>query len=172
MASHEYSPKTALQLLLRKVEEKDVELANLLQAAIDAGKDVFESEAPIDQKKRRMYRKTVRFTDREALGVAIDTLKALFIEQPSFTNIAVDEFAVAPFDDDADLRRESFGQPQMESTDGVPIEKRLEVEIQTETQISPTDKQTERLMPTSKELIKQQEANFTRLSDLFVFDKQ
>ena len=66
MTSHEYSPQDALKLLLRKVKERDTELANALQVAIDAGKDIMESEAPADQRMQRKYRKTVRFSDKEA----------------------------------------------------------------------------------------------------------
>ena len=172
MASHEYSPQVALELLLRKVEERDAELANLVQAAIDVGKDIFESEAPSDYKKRRKYRKTVRFSHKEALGVSIDTLKAYFIEQPSLINTVVEEFAVAELDVGANLRRESFDHPQVESRGGVRYEKRLEVEFQTETRISAADQKTLPLSPTDKELIDEQKANIRRLSELFAFDKQ
>ena len=170
MAPHEYSSQEALELLLRMVEDKDANLAKALHTAIDAGKDVWESEVPANQKKRRKYRKTVSFTDEEALGVAIDTLKVYFVEQPSFTNTAIDEFAVAALDVGANMWREPFDQPQVESTGGVPIEKRLEVETRTETQISPTDKQTDHLIPTDKELIDQQKENIKRLYELVAFD--
>ena len=153
MATHEYSPQEALELLLRKVKEKDSELETALKSAIDAGKDIFESEASTDQKKQWKYRKTTRFTDEEALHAAIATLNAHFIEQPSFTNTAIDEFEVAVLDVGANFRREF-----------------LEVEIQTETQISPTDKQTVRLTPTDKGLIDEQKQNIRRLSELVAFD--
>ena len=170
MATHEYSPQDALELFLRKVKEKDSELENELKSAIDAGKDIFESGASADQKKKWKYRKTTRFTDQEALHAAIATLNAHFIEQPSFINTAIDEFEDAVLDVGANFRREFFDPLQEESTKVVPLEKQLEVEIQTETQISPTDKQTLRLMPTDKELIDEQKQNVRRLSELVVFD--
>ena len=170
MASHEYTPQEALKLLLLKVNNEDAELENALKSAIDAGKDIIESEVSTDPKKGRRFRKTVRFSDEEALRVAIDALKAYFIEQPSFTNTAIDEFAVAALDVGANIWREPFDQPQVESTGGVPIQKRLEVETRTETQISSTDKQTDRLIPTDKELIDQQKENIERLDELVAFD--
>ena len=170
MASHEYSPREALELLLQKVIDVDTELANVLQAAIDAGKDVLESEGQVDLKKQWRYRKTVRFSDEEALRVAISIFEAHFIEQYLFVNSAVAEFELAGLDDSASLRKKSLYQPQAESVEGALMQKRLEVELQTETRISRTDKQTVPLTLTDKELIDQQKRNLRRLSELVAFD--
>ena len=172
MPSHEYSPQEALRFLLRKIEEKDADLANALQAAIDAGKDVWESEVPAIRKKRRKYRKTVRFSDEEALRIAISIFEAHFIEQPLFANSAIDELSDASLDVVANSRQESFEQPQAESTERGLLEKRLAVEFQMETQISPADKQPVRLLRTEKETIAQQQANIRRLSKLVAFDEK
>lgn len=168
--THNYTPQEALELLLRKVREKEPELETALKSAIDAGKDIFESEASTDRKKRWKYRKTTRFTDEEALDAAIATLNAHFIEQPSFTNSAIEEFDVATLDVGVNYRRESLNQLQGEYRKGAPIEKQLEVEIQTETQISAADKQTLRLTPIDKGSIDEQRQNINRLSELVSFD--
>ena len=158
-------------MLLRKVEEKDAALANALRDAIDAGKDVWESEVPATQKKRRKYRKTVSFSDEEALRVAISIFEAHFIEQPLFANSAIDGLSDASMDVVASSRQESLEQSQHESTEGKPLEKRLEVEFQMETQISPADKPPVRLWRTEEETIVQQQANIRRLSKLVSFDE-
>jgi len=44
MPQHDYSPREALDLLLRTIREREPELALQLQAVIDAGKDVVETE--------------------------------------------------------------------------------------------------------------------------------
>jgi hypothetical protein len=48
-------------------------------------------------------------------------------------------------------------------------EKVLEVELQTETQISRTDEQTFRLKPASEQTVEEQKTHILKLSELFVF---
>lgn len=157
---------------MRKVEEKDTNLASALQAGIDAGKDVWENATPANQTKRRKYRKTVRFSDEEALRVAISIFEAHFIEQPLFANSAVDELSAVSLDVVANSRQEFFDRLQAESTEDDSLVERLEVEFQKETEISLTDKQPFRLLRTETETINQQKANINRLSELVAFDEK
>src|SRR5690242_17055824 len=94
MSSHEYSPQQALDVLMRKLQARDETLAAQVQSAIDAGKDVTETERATDRRKKdRVYRKTVPFTHDEALQVALDALQANFVEQPLFVDSAADNLA-------------------------------------------------------------------------------
>ena len=76
MSTHEYDAHDALDLLMRKLNERDEQLARQIQSAIDVGKDVEEKERFARRKKPRVYRRTVRFSDEEALDVAIAALQA------------------------------------------------------------------------------------------------
>jgi hypothetical protein len=81
---------------MRKLRARDSVLAEHIQSAIDGGKDVEETESLVRRRKKaRVYRKTVRFTDEEALRVAVDALQVYFIEQPLFVNSANKNFESA-----------------------------------------------------------------------------
>ena len=170
MPSHDYSPRDALDLLLRKVKETAPELANNLQSAIDAGKDVSEREATTKRKKPRTYRKSVPLTDEEALLIVIDSLRAYFVEQPLFANSAIREFTDAALTVHPDPRKLASGNPPLESTEGVGLEKQLQVELQTETQISEAGEPTARLSSTSEDVLREQQANLKRLREDLTFD--
>jgi hypothetical protein len=97
MPNHDYSSQEALNVLMRKLRFRDQGLAAEVQAAIDAGKDVLETEPSNDRRRSaRAYRKTVPFSHEEALQVALDALQAFFVEQPLFANSAAASFAAAP----------------------------------------------------------------------------
>ena len=130
MPLHDYSPREALVLLLTKVRERDPELARHLQSSIDTGKDVSEKEYLPNRKKPRVYRRTVRFTDEEALRIATEGLQAHFVEQPLFITSAAHQFAAAALGDRADPRRVTSSEAQaVASTEGVGIEKQLQAEV-------------------------------------------
>lgn len=77
MPVNQYTPQQALDLLMEKLAARDETLAAQVQAALDAGKDVSETEpATHRRKKARVYRKTVPFTHKEALQIALDALQA------------------------------------------------------------------------------------------------
>lgn len=81
---------------MRKLRERDEDLAGQVQKAIDAGKDVSETEPATGRRNEaRVYRKTVPFTHEEALHVALDALQSYFVELPLFANSAADNFAKA-----------------------------------------------------------------------------
>ena len=174
MPSHDYSPREALDLLLRKVEARSPELASLLQSAIDVGKDVSE-EAPSTggRKKPRFYRKAVRLSDEEALRIATEGLRAHFVEQPLFTTSAVQEFKEAALGDRADSGRHlSSDKPALARFEGVRVEKQLEVELQTETQVLTADEPTVRLSSPAEDVLEQQKKNVERMFELFTFDEE
>ena len=170
MPSHDYSPREALELLLRTVKERAPELANNLQSAIDAGKDVSEREATIERKKSRTYRKTVPLTDEEALLIVMSSLRAYFVEQPLFANSAIREFTDAPLAAHPDPQELASRNSPLKPTEGVGLEKQLQVELQTATQISETGEQTARLSSTSQDLLMEQQANLKRLLEALTFD--
>ena len=173
MASHEYSPRHALELLLRKVRERDPDLAIGLEAVIDAGTDVVEREPLRTPERPREYRKTVRFSDEEALNIALLALRAHFVEQPLLATSAMSEFGKAALEPEGNQRDEqSFSQSPSEYE---PRAIRVEFELQTETQVAPkgdeTVDQTVPLLPPEKELLDEQQANVDRLAALLRFEE-
>jgi hypothetical protein len=171
MSRHDYSSRQALDLLALTLRDRNEDLGRQIQLAIDAGKDIEEGESR-KAKGLRVYRKTVRFTDEEALQVALVALQAYFIEQPLFVRSASENFKAAivgPPDDEMrslwnDKRYVPIGQPE-----GWGDEKVLEVELQTETQISRTEEQTFQFKPVPEEMLDEQKAHVRRLSELFMF---
>lgn len=172
MPSHDYSPRVALETLIRKVGERDAELARHLQSAIDSGKDVSERQHSPRRKRPRLYRKTVRFSDEEALRIAIEALQAHFVEQPLFVMSASRHFAAAALGDHVDPWRVTRAEPQKTvPAETVGAEKALEIEVQTETQISRADEQTVRLTPPAADALKQQRDHIARLLELTRFEE-
>lgn len=149
---------------MQKLHQRDERLSEQIQSAIDAGKDVEES-APVEarRKNRRVYRKTVRFTDEEALQVALDALRAYFVEQPLFVRSAAKNFTLAAVD--------ASGQPwsTLPAQEDKRFEGVLEIELQTETRISQAEQQTFPLKPASDMEIEEQKAHVSRLAELFSF---
>ena len=187
-----------MELLLRKVRERDADLAIGLEAVIDAGKDVFEKETlrtekmpreyaspPVDdieavpgayrtKKKPREYRKTVRFSDEEALGIALLALRAHFVEQPLLATSAMSEFGKAALEPERGRWDEaSVDQSVSPPGEDRPLSIEVEFEIQTETQAAPKyeqdDKQTVSLSPPGEEIFEQQRKNIARLEELLRF---
>ena len=170
MPSHAYSPHEALDLLLRRIKERAPELAHSLQSAIDAGKDVSEKAKTTKHEKSRTYRKTVPLTDEEVLLVVINSLRAYFVEQPLFANSAIREFAGAALAAHPDPREFAAGDSPLELIDGAGLQKQLQIELQTETQISEAGEQTARLQSTSQDVVMEQQANLKRLLEALTFD--
>ena len=200
MASHEYSPREALELLLRKVRERDANLAIGLEAVIDAGKDVFEKETlrtekmpreygspPADdfeavpgafrtKKKPREYRKTVRFSDEEALDIALQALRAHFVEQPLLATSAMSEFGKAALEPERDWWDEaSVDQSVSPPGEDEPLSVGVEFEIQTETEVAPKDapdrEQTFSLSAPEEGILKEQRKNIADLKALLRFEE-
>ncbi len=147
MPEHEYDPEQALQVLMLKIRERNEVLAAQIQAAIDAGKDIEETEPSLDRRKKpRIYRKAVPFTHQEALAVAIDALQAHFVEQllfkrsaaVNFTKSAVGVARKGLFQKRLNISKE----PEEMSLKQMDVEKEVEIEVQIETQIDKSGPET------------------------------
>lgn len=171
MAQHNYSAIQALSFLLRVVEERSPELASSLRAAIDTGKDILEYGDSEGTRKPREYRKAVRFNEEEALRVVIKALRAHFVEHPLLINSAISEFANATIDErDSPNRQSKFGEWPSRYTGSERVQKRLEIELQTETRMLMEDEETVPLSPIDSEMIARQNANIEVLSELTNFE--
>jgi hypothetical protein len=175
MNGRDYTPQQALYTLMDKLRKRDARLALQIQAAIDAGKDVEETEPSYDgRKKQRVYRKTAAFTYEEALQIALDALEAYFVEVPLFIESSTENLKKAAIgipkrQVDRFATGEERDEVKLEAEDA---EKNVEVEIQTETRISKTDQETLLLRRTSRNEIDQQEENVQRLQSLISFKEE
>jgi hypothetical protein len=180
MPINQYTPQQALEVLMQKLRAQDEALAAHVQAAIDAGKDVEETEpAPDRRKKERVYRKSVPFSHEEAIQVALDALQAYFVEQPLFVDAAADRLAQAV----VGVPRHNFpswesspdavtGEPEPLSLEGENREKAVEIEVQTETQISRTGEETLPLKRVPKEQIEEQHKHIIELRKMTEFTEE
>ena len=115
-----------------------------------------------------VYRKTMPLNSEEALRVAIDVLRAHFVERPLFVTSAMREFGWAVLGSDEHRRKSPlFDEPEL--MEKVSSAKQLEVEIQTETQLSRVKEGTVALSAPDEELIEQQRMNVQKLDDLVKF---
>jgi hypothetical protein len=173
---HEYTSEQALRLLIEKLTTRDPELAAEVAMAVNSGKDIQETERR-GKKTLRFYRHTVPYSPDEALKVALDVLRAHFVEQPLFMNSCHDNMAQAavglndtrsfPWEGKKQIVQSSMGE-----------DKAVEIEVQTETEIVPTGgrlapqyKATLRIQRISDDNIKQEEANFNHLRTLTDFSE-
>jgi hypothetical protein len=173
MAIHSYEPQDALNLLLRKLREEDESLAERVEAAIDVGKDVSDTE-PLAGKVRRsrIYRKAVPYTHQEALAVALDVLQSFFVEQAMFVNSASEVFAkaaVAVASPNA-TRFSLEGSQSFASGEGE--EKAIVIELETETQINKTGEAEFRLHRFNEKDIQEQRSNIRVLQELIRFGNE
>lgn len=178
--AHEYTPDQALDLLIRKLEEKDPELSSRVQQAVNSGKDiqVEESKGTARKSRRRAYRRTVPYTPAEALLVALDVLRANFLEQPSFMNSFLENFRHAALG--IPVGRVSIGHavatPTMNYA-AVGENKKIEIELRTATELlAPPDLQrqgfeTQYVAYIASEEISEQQANLEELHQLLKFSE-
>jgi hypothetical protein len=157
-----------LEYLLQALSKRDESLAQVVRNAIDAGKDIEEVEGlGTNRRKRRVYRKVVRFTDEEALRVALDALRACLVELPFFINSAVEDFKAAAIGASVDYHHtvterslRAIEKPAG-SHQGI-----LEVELQTATQVSPAARQTQRLEAVSLSTVEEQRNRVQEIAHL------
>ncbi|SRR6266851_314969 len=176
MSVHEYSAQSAYELLMRKLQEKDATLAARVQAAVDTGKDVDETESLSTGRKRsRIYRKTAPYTYDEALQVALNALAAYFVEQPLFLNSFLDNMAPAileaphrPNDSSRIVKKQLLAV----SLETKGSEKRTEIELRTETQISEAAEETFALHRLPPDQVQAQVANLDRVRKFATFENQ
>src|SRR6266446_4173863 len=173
MPSHEYTPQQALELLLRKLTAQEIILAQEVQAAIDAGKDIEEAERAIGRRRKpRVYRRTVTLSFEEALQVALNVLQAHFVEQPLFVFSQADNFSKAAIGIPAQQNLGwSAGNLESErlSLEAENTEKAVEVEVQPETRISTGSDAPIPPKQVPQEQINEQLRNIQRLRDLTDF---
>jgi hypothetical protein len=174
----EYTPEAALELLMRKLTRLTSELAARVQTAMDEGKDIQEVEPSRrrGKKKSRVYRRSVPYTDEEALVVATKALEAYFVQQPLFTNSLQQNMAKTMI---GEPRRSRYpwekGQtfPVKPETEG--IEKQVAVEIHTETQLRTAiqvvgaAQEMQSLAPVGANQLEEQRRNLSRLRALVTF---
>lgn len=169
MSKHDYTPEQALEVLLRKLGERDAMLEGSVRGAIDMGKDVPEVQ-PTSRRRVRRYRKTVPFTHDEALRLTLDVLQAYFVDLPLCINSSIENFRLAAV---GALRRDqsAWGETRAKlgSEEHVGETKEMEIELQTVTQISRTQQETLPLKTMERPSIDDQLNHLKRLADLFDF---
>ncbi len=178
MSRHDYTPEQALRRLIEKLAGQDEQLATQVLAAVNAGRDVQEVERR-GKRKSRSYRHTVPYAPEEALGIALEVLSAHFIEQPRFINSFHDNMVHAEIGARGATPTPSFVSQKPERIDAVGVDKTVEIELQTETEIIPTEtalrqqrQQTVVVHRVSANEIRQEEANLERLRQLVDFTER
>lgn len=176
MTTNEYTAGQALELLMTKLRALDETLANQVQAAIDAGRDVQKTEpAQYPKKKPRSYRKQEPFSSEDALREALKALQAFFVEQPLFANSALDSIANAAL---GEANRDDFSNRSAGVKGGPTIveepgrEKRIEIALSRDTQI-PSGREEQVLLarnPSSQ--IDTQRLNLYNLRRLVSFEQE
>jgi hypothetical protein len=176
MPLHEYTPQGALELLLRKLADRDPTLAAEIQAAVDQGEDVQETEPRRGRRKERRYRKTVPYDYEEALRIAVDGLRAYFVVQPLVVNSFHENMTRAV---DGEPRRFRYRFEEKQHFGIIPetlgVAKPVQLEIRTETQLHTAAggplKETQSLDPISIAQIQEQRRSLDRLRELFDFSR-
>lgn len=156
MPTHDYSARDALELILRKIAERDKDLGAEVRRAIDEGKVVELQQESTDRRRRpHRYRKTVPYTPEEALRVTLNVLNAYFVEQPLLANSALANFFPPTSAEDTSPR----------SND------RLEIEAQTETKVLPEGQETVPIVRIDPTQIDEQRHLLANLGNLLTFDR-
>ncbi len=169
MSKHEYTAVQALDTLMDRLRKRDEQLAEEVQAAIDAGKDVTKFEPGLSgDRKRRTYRRVEPFTPEEALRVAVAALQALFVEQPLFVNSLSDSMRAAALGGGPRVRNEP-GSEVAKSGTGEP--KSVEIELQPETWVLKSERETFQLVTVETTQIEEQRRNLDRLRELADFSE-
>jgi hypothetical protein len=172
VSKHDYTPEQALDTLLNKLRERDLSLEAIVRSAIDLGKDATE-EQQLGRRRVRRYRKTVPFTHEEALHVSLDVLQAYFVELPLCINSAIGNFKSAGIDASRqDGPAWILEERKLVTAEHVGEEKPMEIELQTVTQISRTQKDTLPLKTWERQLIDQQVNNIRTTLGFFDFTEE
>lgn len=159
MPTHDYSPSQALELLMLKLRDRDERLADDVQRAIDAGKDVREVQPSFGhRRKARHFRRVVPYSPDEALTIVLRALNAYFVELPMLVESCAEYFKVAALS--AAASRDSR----------VGEEKDLEIELQPETQVLLEGPPTHKMLRATVAEIQQQRDALAALSELLRFD--
>lgn len=173
MAVYEYTSQQAFEVLMDHLRKRDEQLAMHIQAVVDAGRDVDETQQVGKRRKRtRSYRRTVPYGYEEALQVALDALQAYFVEQPLFfdscaKNMATTELAsLQP----SRARWQTVEEHSVEAAiETIGERKRIEIELRTETQISERNEEMFELQEIDVGQIEKQRNNIAQLRKLVDF---
>jgi hypothetical protein len=181
MSKHDYTPDQALELLIQKVNERNPALAVEVRAAVNAGRDVQETEQVRKRggkMKSLSFRRTVPFSTEQALEVALEALKAHFVEQPLFANSVLDDMAQSAFGVVEAGSQQTQSKQTVLKAQGRGEQKTVEIELRTETQLL-SDTHLVRTQPDSfrigrvpAELIEDQKTNVRKLRELFNFNEE
>lgn len=181
MSKHDYTPDQALELLIQKVNERNPALAVEVRAAVNAGRDVQETEQVRKRggkMKSLSFRRTVPFSTEQALEVALEALKAHFVEQPLFANSVLDDMAQSAFGVVEAGSQQSPSKQTILKAQGRGEQKAVEIELRTETQLlsdthmATTQPDTFRIGRVPAELIEDQKTNVRKLRELFNFNEE
>jgi hypothetical protein len=181
MSKHDYTPEEALELLIQKVNDRNPALAVEVRDAVNAGRDVQATEQVRKRggkMKSLSFRRTVPFSAEQALGVALEALKAHFVEQPLFANSVLDDMAhsalgVVELGSQKTPSKEAVPRPQANGEQkSVEIELRTETQLLSDTHMVTTQADTFRIERVSAELIEDQKTNVRKLRELFNFNEE
>jgi hypothetical protein len=157
-------------VLIDRLRKFDESLAQSVEEAINSGKDVLIPEPNTAGKKPRKYRKIERFSDEEALKVALNVLESFFIEMPMMIESANAELAnaatgrisrnIVPYgaNESPDIEKIDIGKP-----------KSLQITLRTETQLFINDETFLELRPVQRDEISQQKDKLARLEAILNF---
>lgn len=142
MPQNEYTPEHALEALLSRVKERDEQLAINIKHAIDSGTDI--EETPVIQGKKskaKTYRRSVPYTHKEALFVAIEALQAYFVELPLFIESVKSSFQKTecrdlPVSDTNNMPLFPNASSKIECLNEANCDKNIVIELKTERQIT------------------------------------
>jgi len=146
MARHDYTPEQALELVISRLAQADGDLAREVREAVNAGTDVLETEHLHTRGKSnvRTYRRTAPYSPQQALQVALQALRAHFIEQALFVNSCHNNMAKAAIGV-VDSQAPSRGAKKVSlHIEAEGADKAVEIELHTETQILPIEHALER----------------------------
>jgi hypothetical protein len=172
MAVNEYTPQQAFELLMKHLRARDEQLATHIQAVVDAGKDVDETQQLGQRRKRtRSYRRTVPYSYQEALHVALEALRASFIEQPLFFASCAKNMAATELGSHRPSRDrwQAVEERNGDSIESIGKRKKIEIELRTETQISEPNQEMIELRELDVTQIEQQQNNLAHLQQLVDF---
>ena len=170
MADHDYTPRDALVAILESVTQRDRTIGERIETVINEGKTVVETEVPGDRRRNlRTYEMNVPYTEEEALAVAVRFFRSYFVDLPFVINSLFEEFAHAAIGVPTQL---ALGQveevEELEITEAGAV-KAVQIEIQTETQLTPTDQPVLQLSIYSQQAIDEQANNVAALGEMVDF---
>ena len=170
MADHDYTPRDALGAILERVTQRDRTIGERIEIVINEGKTVVETEVPGDRRRNlRTYEVNVPYTEEEALAVAVGFFRSYFVDLPSVVNSLFEEFGHAAIGIPTQLALAQAEDVEEFEITEVDAEKAVQIEIQTETQLTPADQPVLQLSPYSQQAIDEQVDNVAVIGEMIDF---